>query len=182
MKNTISQPHDLYIWDPVVRLCHWGIVLAFFVNYFIVEPGRLIHEVTGYTASALVCIRIGWGMIKDRQSLASFKHIDLSRNAFAVHIRQLTQGKVAKTHGHNPFGWLMVMAVCGLLLGLGITGFMMEEVDIFFGNSTLENIHAIFANTLYGCVLVHIAAVFVVQHKGKIELIRPMLSGKRKGD
>jgi cytochrome b len=74
----------------------------------------------------------------------------------------------------------MVMAVIALLLGLGITGFMMEEIDALFGNSTLEWIHSIMADVLYGCVLVHIASVFAVQRMGNIQLVRPMLTGWRK--
>ncbi len=84
------------------------------------------------------------------------------------------------SHGHNPFGWLMVMAVVVLLIGLGVTGFMMEEIDAMFGNSTLEWTHSIMADVLYGCVLVHIAAVLIVQYLGNIQLIRPMLTGWRK--
>ncbi len=182
INHTVLKPRYLYIWDPLVRLCHWGIVGAFFINYFIVEPGRWVHEIAGYIASTLICIRIGWGLLCSAQSLASFKHIDLSPQAFALHIRHLKQGKLSAREGHNPFGWLLVIAVSGLLLGLGVSGFMMEEVDTFFGNSTLESIHSLLANTLYGCVLVHIAAVFWVQHKGRIALIRPMLTGKRKVD
>ena len=74
----------------------------------------------------------------------------------------------------------MVIAVVALMLGLGISGFMMEEIDAMFGNSTLEWIHGMMADVLYACVLVHIGSVFVVQYVGNIQLIRPMLSGWRK--
>jgi len=56
----------------------------------------------------------------------------------------------------------------------------MEEIDAMFGNSTLEWIHSIMADVLYACVLVHIAAVFLVQYLGNVQLIRPMLTGWRK--
>ena len=82
--------------------------------------------------------------------------------------------------GHNPFGWLMIFAVIGLFFGLGITGFLMEEVDALFGNSTLEWVHSIFADVLYACVLVHIAAVFFVQYRGRVQLLRPMITGLRR--
>ena len=57
---------------------------------------------------------------------------------------------------------------------------MMEEIDAMFGNSTLEWVHSIMADVLYVCVLVHIPAVFLVQYIGKVQLIRPMLTGWRK--
>jgi cytochrome b len=46
--------------------------------------------------------------------------------------------------GHNPVGWLMVLFTWVLFVGLAVTGFMMEEIDMFFGNSLLESIHSIF--------------------------------------
>jgi cytochrome b len=172
--------NELIIWDPLVRLCHWGIVAAFIANYFIVEPGRLYHEIAGYCALALVLVRIVWGFYVSPTSYASFKTINLSQHAFKAHLHQLKNQNIPKAHGHNPFGWLMVFAVITLLIGLGITGFMMEEIDALFGNSKLEWIHGLMADVLYVSVLVHVAAVFWTQYKGQIQLIRPMLSGKRR--
>lgn len=181
-------PSDVYIWDWIVRVCHWGIVAAFTTNYFIVEPGRLYHEVAGYTATLLISIRVAWGFYSTKSTThkrastqyASFSNIALNKQAFSEHIQHLKHRQVPTSHGHNPFGWLMVMAVIALLLGLGVTGFMMEEIDAMFGNSTLEWTHSIMADVLYGCVIVHIAAVFIVQYVGNIQLIRPMLTGWRK--
>lgn len=56
----------------------------------------------------------------------------------------------------------MVMVVIVFLFGLGIIGFMMEEIDVLFGNSMLEWIYSIMVDVLYGCVLVYIVFVFVV--------------------
>jgi cytochrome b len=171
---------DIYIWDPLVRLCHWGLVAAFIINYFIVEPGRLIHEIAGYCALTLIVVRIFWGFKASASSFASFKTVKLTRQSFKTHITQLNANQLPKAHGHNPFGWLMVFAVITLITGLGVTGFLMEEIDAFFGNSQLEWAHSLMADALYGCALVHIAAVFWTQHKGRIQLLRPMLTGKRK--
>jgi len=175
-----SEAQDIIVWDILVRVCHWGIVMAFVINYFLVEPGRLIHEISGYTAATLIIIRLYWGFSRAKTSYASFKHIDFSKSAFKTHIAHLKQGQIDKKHGHNPFGWLMVCFVITLLLGLGITGFMMEEIDALFGNSALEWAHSIMADALYAGVIVHVIAVFWVQHKGRIQLIRPMITGKRR--
>ncbi|AXT38982.1 cytochrome B [Alteromonas sp. BL110] len=184
-----SYSHDsIYIWDRVVRLCHWGIVTAFTVNYFIAEPGRLVHEIMGYAAMGLLTLRIAWGIRRrnsksensDTDFHASFSTISLSKHTFKTHISHLKRKQLPANHGHNPFGWLMFMVVIALLFGLGITGFMMEEIDALFGNSLLEWTHSIMADVLYGCVIVHIAAVFIVQYVGNIQLVRPMLTGWRK--
>ncbi|GAC28752.1 cytochrome b/b6 domain-containing protein [Brumicola pallidula] len=81
--------------------------------------------------------------------------------------------------GHNPVGWLMVLFTWVLFVGLAVTGFMMEEIDMFFGNSLLESIHSIFSNVLYGIIIVHILAVFAVGWWGKISLVGAMITGKR---
>lgn len=169
----------LYIWDRIVRLCHWGIVVCFVVNYFIVEPGRLIHEIAGYSTVALLTVRIVWGLTRSRASFASFKLVDLSGNAFQTHLAHIKQRRIPVHSGHNPLGWLMVMLVVVLIVILGATGFMMEEIDAFFGNSTLDNIHSVAADILYGAVCVHVLAVLIVQWRGNISLIKPMISGKR---
>jgi cytochrome b len=208
---------DISIWDGVVRLCHWGLVICFITNYFIVEPGRLYHEIAGYSAVFLILVRIVWGFTRppaesiyqdrhashdishdchntfyDRHnsntnnegvcdsSYASFRTVNLSSQAFKEHLQHLKLRNVPVQTGHNPFGWLMIFAVIGLFLGLGITGFLMEEIDALFGNSTLEWVHSIFADVLYACVLVHIAAVFFVQYRGRVQLLRPMITGLRR--
>ncbi|WP_081926644.1 MULTISPECIES: cytochrome b/b6 domain-containing protein [unclassified Alteromonas] len=250
---------DISVWDGVVRLCHWGLVICFITNYFIVEPGRLYHEIAGYSAVFFVVVRIVWGFTRppaestyqdrhashdishachntfyDRHSneatsydchnksdnkdqsvyqdstfcdshnsnnigtshdsfyaclnkeapsesnYASFRTIDLSSQAFKEHLQHLKLRNVPVQTGHNPFGWLMIFAVIGLFFGLGISGFLMEEIDALFGNSTLEWIHSIFADVLYACVLVHIAAVFFVQYRGRVQLLRPMITGLRR--
>lgn len=168
------------IWDPIVRLCHWGIVVSVIVNYFIVEPGRLLHEIAGYFAMALITIRIVWGMARSSSSFASFAHFNITPAAIKRHYHHLKIRNIPSNSGHNPFGWLMIVAVVILIVGLTITGFMMEEVDAFFGNSKLEFFHSIMADTLYGLALVHIAAVLFVQWWGNIALVKPMLFGKRK--
>ena len=188
MSTTKDTPSDIYIWDWVVRICHWGIVAAFITNYFIVEPGRLYHEIAGYTGVSFILLRLAWGTLQQQKAqnksgeipYASFASVSLSKKAFIEHFHHLQQKKIPTRHGHNPFGWLMIFAVFTLFLGLGITGFMMEEIDAMFGNSTLEWIHSIMADVLYACVLVHIAAVFLVQYLGNVQLIRPMLTGWRK--
>lgn len=223
--NHSNNLQDISIWDGVVRLCHWGLVICFITNYFIVEPGRLYHEIAGYSAVSFIVVRIIWGFTRpsvestyqdrhashdishdchntfyDRHSsdvydrhnsntdnegvcesnYASFRTVNLSSQAFKEHLQHLKLRNVPVQTGHNPFGWLMIFAVIGLFFGLGITGFLMEEVDALFGNSTLEWVHSIFADVLYACVLVHIAAVFFVQYRGRLQLLRPMITGLRR--
>ena len=68
MKKAKDTPSEIYVWDRIVRVCHWGIVAAFITNYFIVEPGRLYHEIAGYIALALILTRVVWASIQTKRT------------------------------------------------------------------------------------------------------------------
>ncbi|RUO53519.1 cytochrome b/b6 domain-containing protein [Pseudidiomarina homiensis] len=177
MKLT-NDKQQVRIWHPLIRIIHWLLVAIFTANYFILEAGSQWHQWLGYTAVSAVVLRIIWGFVD--QSYGNFKTINLSQHALNEHLHHVKQRKIPSETGHNPLGWLMAFAVIMLFIGLGVTGFMMEEIDRFFGNETLEEIHEWFANILYAAVLVHIAAVIFTSWRGRIELIRPMITGKRR--
>jgi len=176
----MSTTSSVTIWDPMVRLCHWGMASCFVINYFIVHAGSLIHEIAGYAAASLVAMRMIWGMTRSASSFASFKHFSLSREAIVEHCHHLKVRRVPHNSGHNPFGWLMITLVFLLFSALAVTGFMMEEIDALFGNSTLDFIHGLLADILYVAVIVHVVAIITVQWWGNIPLIGPMINGKRK--
>lgn len=182
MKCTKSQhtheQQQVRIWHPLIRIIHWLLVAIFIANYFILEAGSQWHQWLGYTAVAAIAVRITWGFVDN--SYGNFKTIELSKQALQEHLQHLKQRQTPIESGHNPLGWLMVFAVILLFFGLGVTGFMMEEIDRFFGNSKLEEIHEWLANFLYAAAIIHVAAVIVTGWRGRIELIRPMLTGKRR--
>ena len=85
-----------------------------------------------------------------------------------------------QTQGHNPLGGLMVFSILALFLVQAVTGFLREEVDALYGDSFLTSLHGISANIIFALVIIHIIAVFITAYLGKIELIRPMINGKRR--
>lgn len=155
-------------------------MVIFALNYFVLSPGDLPHQILGYVAAGLVVLRIIWGFAS--HSHASFRTISFTPAAFRHHIAELKARQVAKEQGHNPFGWLMILLTFALFLSLGATGFMLEETDRFFGSDLIESIHEILANTLYAAALIHIAAVVFTSWYGRVALIPAMLTGKRKLD
>ena len=56
------------LWDPVVRISHWGIALAVLLNAVLTEGGSLIHIWIGWTALALLAIRALWGFVGPREA------------------------------------------------------------------------------------------------------------------
>lgn len=177
--NDSKQGASVVIWHPLIRLIHWYLVAAFFLNYFVVEAGAEVHQWLGYGAVLAVILRIVWGFFD--KGYGHFRHLQLNRQAFTEHWAHLRQRQVPKQSGHNPMGWLMILLVFTLFIGLGVTGFLYEEVDALFGNSLLEELHEWFANILYASVIIHIVAVLLVSWWGRIGLVKTMLTGKRDG-
>jgi cytochrome b len=119
-----------------------------------------------------------WGSLS--RGYGSFERLSLGSDDFALHFSHLKNRYIPAQTGHNPLGWLMIVVTWLLFIGLASTGFMLEEVDYFFGDSLVEDIHSILSDVLFGFVLLHIIAVVFVAWWVKISLVLPMITGKRK--
>ncbi|WP_417438026.1 cytochrome b/b6 domain-containing protein [Idiomarina sp.] len=168
----------MIIWDRFIRTFHWLLVLCFCLNYFWLEPGGSFHQAVGYTAATLVIIRIIWGFTGPAK--ARFHNFLPSVAGVKEHVAELSHRKVNQAQGHNPLGGLMVFSFLALFLLQAITGFLREEINALYGDSFLTSIHSVSANIIFALVIIHIIAVVVTAYIGKIELIRPMISGKRR--
>lgn len=177
MKKAEPELEAIPIWDPLVRVLHWSLAVAVVVNYWLTEPGSDVHNWIGYGAGAVVGIRIIWGFVG--RGHARFDSFTPSRERFRKHLAALAARSIPADSGHNPMGALMIYVIFGLVAVLTATGWMHEEIDALFGNDLLQEIHEIAAHTLWICALLHVAAVFLVQHVGRIDLIRPMITGRR---
>lgn len=166
------------IWEPLIRVIHWLLVIAFTLNYFLLESGSDLHQIVGYVAFCAILTRIAWGFFSN--GYGGLSHLKLGLESFNQHFAHLKEKKIPPKSGHNPIGWLMILCTWLLFIGLAVTGFMLEEVDYFFGSSLVEDIHSILSDVLYALVILHIIAVFFVAWWGKVSLIRPMITGKRK--
>ena len=104
------------IWDPLVRIGHWTLVIAFFTAYLSGDDFFTLHKWAGYIVAAYVVIRVIWGVIGTRHA----RFTDFVRGPAAVfgYLRGLISGKVKDYAGHNPAGGAMVVA---LLFSLFVT-------------------------------------------------------------
>ncbi len=169
---------EIQVWDPLVRVFHWSLALTFLANYWITEDGGNWHVWIGYAAAALVAIRVVWGFIGPVN--ARFARFVPTPERVSRHWHELRRGQGDPLGGHNPLGGAMVILLMALILGLGTTGFMMEEVDRFWGEEWVEELHELLANLTMAAVVVHVTAVFVMQRWTGVELLRPMITGRRR--
>lgn len=122
-------------------------------------------------------IRIYWGFYGPTNACFNLKCFHL--NAWKHHFAELKRRQFSASEGHNPFGYIWLYLALILLCTLAATGFMLEEIDYFFGSDKLEAVHGYLADALFALVCIHIFAVFLMQWWGGIALIKPMITGKR---
>ncbi len=174
----MARPASILIWDPAVRIFHWALAAIVLANYWLTEAGEDIHTWLGYAAAAALLARIVWGFLGTEH--ARFADFPVTLAGIRKHLRQLSARRIPADSGHNPLGAAMIYLMFLLVAVLVCTGFLHEEVDALYGNDLLEEVHRVTAHTLWIASLIHVAAVFVVQHLGRIELVRPMITGRRR--
>lgn len=164
------------VWDPLVRIFHWTLATACVLNLWVLESGEDWHRWIGYYAAGAVVVRILWGFVGT--PYARFSSFWPTPRRLLFYLRALLRGEHPYYVGHNPLGGLMILALMGLVLALGISGWMMG-LDRYWGEAWLEELHGLFANTLMVLILIHIAVVVLYSLLGSENLIKAMITGRK---
>lgn len=163
------------VWDPVVRLFHWGIAAAFLTNYWFIHDGD-IHEWLGYGIACLLFIRVVWGVVGSKH--ARFSDFFPTPSRLKRYIATLLKGEHESTLGHNPMGGLMILTLMCLLAGITLTGWFMT-LDMFWGVPWPEEVHMLLSDITQGLVFIHVAVVLTMDLFFKERLVRAMITGKK---
>ncbi len=125
--STEQRPPLVQVWDPLVRIGHWILVVAFFTAWFTGEDEGLVHVYAGYTVGAVVVLRILWGFIGSRHA----RFADFVRGPGAVfsYVRSLFTRTPQHFLGHNPAGGLMILLLLGSLAATTWTGLKLYAVE-----------------------------------------------------
>lgn len=118
-----QKPEWTVVWDPVVRIGHWTLVICFFTAYFTEEDFLRLHVGAGYVVGAVVLFRLLWGFVGSRH--ARFSDFVYPPAKVAGYLRGLRRGRVEHYVGHNPAGGVMILL---LLLSVSLTVYTGLEV------------------------------------------------------
>jgi len=156
-ETTATKTESVRVWDPLVRVIHWGLAVAFAVAYLTAESAEAVHLFAGYMISGVVLIRLLWGVVGPRH--ARFSDFIFRPSAVLKYLRGLLTGRARRMLGHSPAGGALVialMATCGtgIAMGFGAAGGVFEAVHEFASAATLALVLAHIAGVLFG-IFVH---------------------------
>ena len=178
------------VWDPLVRIFHWTLVLAFSTAYLTEDDWMTLHSYAGYLVAGLVAFRIIWGLIGTRH--ARFNDFIYRPSTIIAYLKDVLAFRARNYLGHNPAGGAMVIALLLMLALTTATGMatygakefagplagMLANTPDFWADA-LEDMHEFFANATLLLVLLHIAGVALASFQHGENLARSMVTGRK---
>jgi cytochrome b len=167
----------ILVWDLPIRLFHWLLAGTFAGAWLTAESERWIdvHVTLGYTFAGLIAFRLLWGLIGTRY--ARFSSFVTGPRPVLAYLGSILRGTPQHHVGHNPAGGWAVLALLGLGAVTALTGYL-NYSD--YGGHWLEELHEGAASTMLGLVFVHIGAVLISSLLHRENLVRAMLTGRKK--
>lgn len=119
--------NEIRVWDPLVRIFHWGLVLAFTVAYLSGDEENSLHIYSGYAVLGLIAFRVIWGLIGTRY--ARFSDFVYSPATVIQYLKGLVARKPKHYTGHNPAGGWMVIAMLLSLFVVTVSGLKVYAIE-----------------------------------------------------
>jgi cytochrome b len=172
-------PRMVRVWDPVVRIFHWSLVGLFAFSYFTGDEWKRAHIYSGYAIIGLLAIRLIWGFVGSRHA----RFTDFVRGPRTVlgFLRDSLFMRARRYIGHNPAGGAMVIALLLFISGIVTTGYMMTT-DAYWGIEWVEDTHKILVYATLGLVVLHVCGVVLGSVEHKENLVRAMLTGRKRAE
>ena len=186
----MNRQTEINVWDPLVRVFHWTLVIAFAVAWLTEDDWMTLHSYAGYVVAGLLLFRLFWGVIGPRY--ARFTDFVKSPSTVIGYLKDLTRLRARRYIGHNPAGGAMIVALLICLVLTTVTGILaygatgsgplagMFTSSASFGNDWLEEVHEFFANFTLLLVVVHVGGVAFESLVHKENLVRSMFTGTKK--
>lgn len=192
------------VWDPLVRIGHWLLVVGFFIAWVTDDDFEILHAWAGYLVGGIVAWRLIWGVVGTRH--ARFSDFVFGPRTVIRYAKSMLKLRPIHYLGHNPLGGYMVVA---LLLALSFTTWSGLELYASEGKGPLasnsqplvsalanenehnerhgdsgeelwEELHEVCANVTMLLVLLHIAGVLLSSVIHRENLIAGMINGYKR--
>lgn len=174
---TLEAEPPVPVWDVLVRVFHWTLVAGFLANMTIVEEGGSSHEIIGYILLAAIAVRSIWGLVGTAH--ARFKDFIPGPTRLKEYLGSLLRGREPRYVGHNPAAAVMIVALVGVMILVGLSGWMMS-LDAFWGEEWVEETHEVLANMLLVLAGVHVLAAVRASFRHRENLIVAMVTGRKR--
>lgn len=191
------QTAEVPVWDPFVRLCHWLLATAVIVAWFADEP-LWMHTWLGYLAAVLIVLRVAWGFIGPKH--ARFVNFVRGPRVVFAYLADLTRFSSKRYLGHSPAGGAMIIALLFMVAVTAGTGMANLAADRGEGPLAgviakierpsipgqrrpplfMEEVHEAAANITLVLVLLHLAGVALASFAHRENLVRAMITGRKR--
>ncbi|WP_417674930.1 cytochrome b/b6 domain-containing protein [Roseibium sp.] len=194
------------VWDPLVRIFHWGLVAAFATAWLTADELQPLHEIFGYIVAGLIAFRILWGLFGSRY--ARFTQFLRGPGTTVRYLSDALRGREARYLGHNPAGAVMIVAILLTLSGTAFTGWLIADPsrqalqpelppivttaqadEDEYGESgerggereeVLEEMHEVFANLMLFLIALHLGGVAFASVRHRENLAHAMVTGRKR--
>lgn len=201
---TNPDANEITVWDPLVRLFHWTLVIAFTLAYLSQgEPfeelqDRLdgewlqtLHVWAGYTVAGLLLFRWFWGFAGSRH--ARFGDFVRGPRETLRYVKDVLTLRAPRHLGHNPAGGAMIVILLLSLSGTAVAGLMLYGADKGLGPlagllldsseatiHSIKEVHEFLANFTLLLVVGHLVGVIWESLLHRENLARAMITGRKR--
>jgi cytochrome b len=177
MSRDRASPRTVKVWDPVVRIGHWLLVVSVTIAWLSRSGWGEWHERIGYAALAIGAFRVLWGSIgPEHARFADFVRGPRLTLTYAV---QVAHGNEPRYVGHNPLGGWMIVGLLGMVILVGLTGWL-YTTDRYWGVEWVENLHHALAKVLLALIPMHVVGALYASHRHRENLIAAMVHGRKR--
>ncbi len=190
------------VWDPLVRVFHWGLVAAVAAAWLTADETQPAHEIAGYAVAALIGVRLVWGFAGSR--FARFAQFLRGPKATVAYLGDILRGRERRHLGHNPAGAAMIVALLLCLSGTAFTGWLIAGPDRVAllpdlpgivapawadddregrgegRDEALEEVHEVLANLTLLLIALHVGGVVLASVRHRETLVRAMVTGRKR--
>lgn len=191
------QHAEVRVWDPFIRISHWLLATAVFIDLFIEKP-LWLHSWLGYLAVVLVLLRLVWGFVGPEN--ARFTAFVRGPRLVASYLVKLLQFSSKRYLGHSPAGGAMIVALLIMVASTAGTGMIVLAQQNGEGplagiiakverssipgqrrpRLLMKTVHETCANITLALIILHIGGVALASVAHRENLIRAMITGRKR--